>query len=55
MKNVVFEERLFSKGHHCIVLGGPHVWQTAEWVLSSAVLCRMGFAILQGKSLMSDP
>ncbi|XP_008316496.1 acylamino-acid-releasing enzyme [Cynoglossus semilaevis] len=27
--------------------GGPHVWQTAEWVLSSAVLCRMGFAILQ--------
>lgn len=30
-------------------LGGPHSVIVAEWLLSSSVLCRMGFAILLGK------
>lgn len=32
-------------------LGGPHSVIVADWLLSSSVLCRMGFAVLLGKSI----
>lgn len=34
-----------------ISLGGPHSVIVAEWGLSVAVLCKMGFAVLLGKFL----
>uniref|UniRef100_A0A671UYZ1 acylaminoacyl-peptidase n=1 Tax=Sparus aurata TaxID=8175 RepID=A0A671UYZ1_SPAAU len=47
MKTKLLTKTLICILHTCFFnLGGPHSVIVAEWLLSSSVLCRMGFAVL---------
>lgn len=43
-------ERLYQQCVDCVVCsGGPHSVLVSEWILSTAVLCKMGFGVLLGE------